>query len=50
MVLNNINKNDSVLLEVFALVFTVSSNFTDNPRTCISAPPPPFLRLNKIKN
>ena len=32
MVLNNINKNDSVLLEVFASVFTVSSNFTDNPR------------------
>ena len=33
MVLNNINKNDSILLEVFASVFTVSSNFTDNPRT-----------------
>ena len=32
MVLNNINKNDSILLEVFASVFTVSSNFTDNPR------------------
>ena len=34
MVLNNINKNDSILLEVLASVFTVSSNFTDNPRTC----------------
>ena len=33
MVLNNINKNDSILLEVLASVFTVSSNFTDNPRT-----------------
>ena len=33
MVLNNKNKNDSILLEVFASVFTVSSNFTDNPRT-----------------
>ena len=32
MVLNNINKNDSILLEVLASVFTVSSNFTDNPR------------------
>ena len=32
MVLNNINKNDSILLEVFASVFTVSSNFTDSPR------------------
>ena len=26
------NKNNSILLEVFAWVFTVSSNFTDNPR------------------
>ena len=33
MVLNNINKNDSILLEVLASVFTVSSNFTDNPRS-----------------
>ena len=33
MVLNNTNKNNSILLEVFASVFTVSSYFTDNPRT-----------------
>ena len=32
MVLNNTNKNNSILLEVFASVFTVSSYFTDNPR------------------
>ena len=32
MVLNNIKKKDSILFEVFASVFTVSSNFTDNPR------------------
>ena len=36
MVLNNINKNDSILLEVFASVFTLSSNFTDNPRIFFS--------------
>ena len=34
MVLNNTNKNNSILLEVFASVFTVSSYFTDNPRIC----------------
>ena len=34
MVLNNTNKNNSILLEVLASVFTVSSNFPDNPRTC----------------
>ena len=33
MVLNNIKKNDSMLLKVFASVFIVSSNFTDNPRS-----------------
>ena len=33
MVLYNTNKNNSILLEVFASVFTVSSYFTDNPRT-----------------
>ena len=38
MVLNNINKNDSILFEVFASVFTVSSNFTDNPRIYTWAP------------
>ena len=38
MVLYNINKNDSILLEVFASVFTVSSNFTDNPRIVGSIP------------
>ena len=32
MVRNNTNKNNSILLEVFASVFTVSSYFTDNPR------------------
>ena len=32
MVPNNTNKNNSILLEVFASVFTVSSYFTDNPR------------------
>ena len=32
MVLNNTNKNHSLLLEVFASEFTVSSYFTDNPR------------------
>ena len=32
MVLNNTNKNNSILLEAFASVFTVSSYFTDNPR------------------
>ena len=33
MVLNNTNKNNFILLEVFASVFTVSSYFTDNPST-----------------
>ena len=33
MVLNNTNKNNSLLLEVLASVFTVSTNFPDNPRT-----------------
>ena len=32
MVLNNTNKNDSILLEDLASVFTVSSSFPDNPR------------------
>ena len=32
MVLNNTNKHNFILLEVFASVFTVSSYFTDNPR------------------
>ena len=32
MVLNNTNKNNSILLDVFASVFPVSSYFTDNPR------------------
>ena len=31
------NKNNSILLEVMASVFIVSSNFPDNPRTCISS-------------
>ena len=35
MVLNNTNKNNSILFEVFASVFTVSSYFTDNPRKFI---------------
>ena len=30
MVLNNTNKNNSILLEVLASVFTVFSNFPDN--------------------
>ena len=34
MVLNNTNKNNSILLEVFASVFTLSSYFTDIPRMC----------------
>ena len=38
MVLNNLNKNDSILLEIFASVFTVSSNFTDNPRRYMEYP------------
>ena len=42
MVLNNINKDDSILLEVFASVFTVSSNFTDSPRMYVS----PLTTLN----
>ena len=59
MVLNNINKNDSILLEVLASVFTVSSNFTDNPRiTDISLTVTlksnqfisPNLNLQKIQN
>ena len=33
MVPNNTNKNNSIILELFASVFTVSSNFPDNPRT-----------------
>ena len=33
MVLNNTNKNISILLEVLDLVFTVSANFPDNLRT-----------------
>ena len=41
MVLNNTNKNNSILLEVFASVFTVSSYFTDNPRTMLPPPPSP---------
>ena len=32
MVLYNTNKNNSILLEVLASVFTVSSNVPDNPR------------------
>ena len=32
MVPSNTNKNNSILLELFASVFTVSSNFPDNPR------------------
>ena len=32
MILNNKNKNNSILLEVLASLFTVSSYFTDNPR------------------
>ena len=32
MVINNTKKNNFILLEVFASVFTVSSYFTDNPR------------------
>ena len=32
MVLNNTNKNNSILLDVLALVFTVSSYVPDNPR------------------
>ena len=34
MVLHNTNKNNSILLGVFASVFTVSSYFKDNPRKC----------------
>ena len=41
MVLNNTNKNNSILLEVFASVFTVSSYFTDNPRIFHK----PFLQI-----
>ena len=33
MVLNDTNKNNSILLEVLASVFTVFSYFPDNPRT-----------------
>ena len=44
MVLNNINKNDSILLEVLASVFTVSSNFTDNPRICMGTHGQPLLQ------
>ena len=32
MVLNNRNKSNSILFEVLTSVFTVSSNFPDNPR------------------
>ena len=32
MVSHNTHKNNSILMEVFASVFTVSSYFTDNPR------------------
>ena len=32
MVLNNTNKNNSILLEALASVFTVSSYFPDNSR------------------
>ena len=35
MVLNNTNKNNSILFEVLPSVFTVSSYFPDNPRICI---------------
>ena len=36
MVLNNTNKNNFLILEVLASVFTVSSNFPDNPRISLS--------------
>ena len=34
MVLNNKNKSNFILLEVFVLVFTLSSYFPDNRRSC----------------
>ena len=43
MVLNNTYKKNSIILEVFASVFTVSSYFTDNPRTVSIA----FKYLNR---
>ena len=33
MVLQYINKNNIILLDGFARVYTVSANFPDNPRT-----------------
>ena len=44
MVLNNANKNNSISLEVLASVFTVSSNFPDNPRISLNLHS--LLRMN----